>query len=166
MPEGFAARVGDPVVHPMPLVLGPGPGSETTKIGFQPAWRGILAGAVPALQAASQIATKTIQTAVAATTAASGTPGAPAAKAAEQLAKTTLLTSMSAMITGAAAGADIHMCSTPSALPPHGPGVVIDGSKTVMIDSLPACRMGDTILEAIGPANKIAMGCPTVTIGG
>jgi uncharacterized Zn-binding protein involved in type VI secretion len=44
--------------------------------------------------------------------------------------------------------------------------VVIDGSKTVMIDNLPAARQGDTLLEAIGPPNKIAMGCPTVSIGG
>src|SRR5262249_45193267 len=40
-----------------------------------------------------------------------------------------------------------------------------DGSPTVLINNLPACRMGDTILEAIGPPNKIAMGCPTVMIG-
>jgi uncharacterized Zn-binding protein involved in type VI secretion len=35
----------------------------------------------------------------------------------------------------------------------------------VLINNLPAARMGDTILEAVGPPNKIAMGCPTVIIG-
>jgi hypothetical protein len=30
---------------------------------------------------------------------------------------------------------------------------------------MPAARMGDTILEAIGPPNKIVMGEPTVIIG-
>ena len=49
---------------------------------------------------------------------------------------------------------------------PHGLGVVIDGSQTVLINNLPACRMGDTIIEALGPPNKIIMGMPTVIIGG
>jgi uncharacterized Zn-binding protein involved in type VI secretion len=73
---------------------------------------------------------------------------------------------MSSLITSASAGADIHMCATPLPVPPHGPGVVITGSMTVLIDNLPACRLGDTILEAAGPQNTIAMGCPTVVIGG
>lgn len=73
---------------------------------------------------------------------------------------------MGSMITGAAAGADIHMCATPLPVPPHDPGVVIDGSMTVVINNLPACRMGDTILEAVGPPNKIAKGEMTVLIGG
>ena len=60
----------------------------------------------------------------------------------------------------------MHACTTPWPLPPHGPGVVIDGSATVMIQNMPACRMGDTIVEAIGPPNKIVMGCPTVIVGG
>ena len=166
MPQGLAARVTDPVAHPLPPLLSPGPGSLTCLIGMLPAWRGILAAAVPALQAAADAADQTIKTAEATTTAAAGSPGAPAALAAEQLTKTTLLASMSSMIIGAAAGADIHSCLTPLPIPPHGPGVVIDGSKTVMIDNLPACRMGDTILEAVGPPNKIADGCATVTIGG
>ncbi|WP_210405620.1 hypothetical protein [Paludisphaera borealis] len=36
---------------------------------------------------------------------------------------------------------------------------------TVMINNLPACRAGDTILECMGPPNSIAMGLPTVLIG-
>ena len=166
MPTGPAARITDNVVHPLPPVLTPGPGSMNVLIGFLPAWRGMPLAAVAALQAAKTVADTAIQTAVAATAAAAGTPGLPAAKAAEELAKTTALASMSNAVTGAAGGADIHACVTPLPVPPHGPGVVIDGSATVMINNLPACRMGDTILEAIGPPNKIAKGEMTVIIGG
>jgi uncharacterized Zn-binding protein involved in type VI secretion len=72
---------------------------------------------------------------------------------------------MGGMITSMAGGADIHACPMPLPIPPHGPGVVIDASTTVMINNLPACRVGDTILEAIGPPNKIAMGCFQVLVG-
>jgi hypothetical protein len=60
--------------------------------------------------------------------------------------------------------ADMHMCAVtrPS---PHGPGVVVTGSKSVEIDKLPASRQGDTILEAAGPPNRIVDGEPTVIIG-
>ena len=161
-----AARITDPVTHPLPPVLTPGPGSLDVMIGFLPAWRGMPAAAAAALQAAKPAADTVIAAAEAATKAAAGSPGAPAALAAEQMAKASALASMSSAITSAAGGADIHVCSVPTPVPPHGPGVVIDGSKTVMIDNLPAARQGDTLLEAIGPPNKIAMGCPTVSIGG
>lgn len=166
MPTGPAARITDMVLHPLPPVLTPGPGSLNVLIGFLPAWRGIPAAAAAALQAAKQASDAVIQAAEAATLAAAGTPGAPAAYAAEQATKASVLASMSSMISSAAAGADIHMCVVPLPVPPHGPGVVIDGSKTVLINHLPACRVGDTILEALGPPNKIAMGCFTVIIGG
>ena len=167
MPQGPAARTTDNVVHPLPPVLTPGPGSLNVLIGFLPAWRGIPLAAVAALQAAKTTADIAVNTAVAATAAAAGTPGAPAAYAAEQAAKASALASMSSAITGAAGGgSDIHMCATPSPVPPHGPGVVINGSATVMINNLPACRMGDTIMEALGPPNTIAKGETTVIIGG
>jgi uncharacterized Zn-binding protein involved in type VI secretion len=73
---------------------------------------------------------------------------------------------MSSAISGASMGADIHTCTTPLPIPPHGPGVVIDGSATVMVNNLPACRLGDSLLEAIGPPNKIVKGEFTVIIGG
>ena len=95
MPKGPAARIMDPVMHPLPPVLLPGPGSPTVLFGKLPARRGV----------------------------------------------------------GGAAAASIQC-------------VVVDGSTTVFINKLPACRVGDTIVEAIGPPNKIAMGCPTVIIGG
>jgi hypothetical protein len=161
----LAARVTDPVIHPLPPVLSPGPGSVNVLIGFLPAWRGVPAAAAAALQAAKQVSDTAIQVAEAATLAAAGTPGAPAAKAAEETTKATAAATMGSTITSAAGGADIHACVTPLPMPPHGPGVVIDAFPTVLINNLPAARMGDTILEAVGPPNKIAMGCPTVMIG-
>ena len=166
MPTGPAARVTDTVAHPLPPVLTPGPGSLNVMIGYLPAWRGMPLAAVGALQSAKATADAAIKTAEAATAAAAGTPGAPAAKAAEETAKASALASMSSAISSAAAGADIHACTTPLPTPPHGSGVVITGSATVMINNLPAARMGDTILEAIGPPNTITKGEFTVVIGG
>jgi uncharacterized Zn-binding protein involved in type VI secretion len=125
------------------------------------------------LQAPKAAADEAIHKAEAAAIAAVGTPGAPAAVSAEETAKTLAATSMASLITSTVASAvtsggapDTHGCSTPMPLPPHGPGVIIDGSATVLINGLPACRAGDTILEAVGPPNKILSGCPTVIIGG
>lgn len=166
MPTGPAARITDAVMHPLPPVLTPGPGSMNVLIGYLPAWRGIPAAAAAALQAAKQVSDVAIQTAEAATMAAAGTPGAPAAYAAEQAAKSAALAALSATISGMAGMSDIHACTTPSPVPPHGPGVVIDGSQTVLINNMPACRLGDTIIEPLGPPNKIMMGEMTVIIGG
>jgi len=135
-------------------------------IGFLMAWRGIPAAAAGPLMAAKQIADAAVLVAETATKAAAGTPGAPVAFAAEQTLKTTIAATLGSAISAMGGmGADIHMCTTPAPLPPHGPGVVIDGSPTVMINMLPACRQGDTIIEPLGPPNKIAMGWPTVIIG-
>lgn len=65
------------------------------------------------------------------------------------------------------AASDFHACplATPAVPPiPHVGGVVAMGSATVLINSLPAARQGDIIVET-GPPNTIAMGCPTVIIG-
>jgi uncharacterized Zn-binding protein involved in type VI secretion len=166
MPQGPAARITDNVMHPLPPVLTPGPGSMNVLIGFLPAWRGIPAAAAAALHAAKQTSDIAIQAAEAATLAAAGTPGAPAAYAAEQTAKSTALAALSSTISGMAGMSDIHACVTPSPVPPHGPGVVVDGSTTVLINNMPACRMGDTIIEPLGPPNKIVKGEMTVIIGG
>lgn len=174
-----AARVGDPVAHPLPPILTGGPGSVNVLIGGKPAWRGIPAASAAVLQSAKQAYDAIIKTAESATIAASGTPAAPAAKAAEEATKATAAGVMGGLISsmagagaavGAAAGGigatvDIHTCSTPLPIPPHGPGVVIDGSTSVLINGLPACFMGNTVLEALGPPNKITMGCPNVLIG-
>jgi hypothetical protein len=161
----LAARLTDQVVHPLPGILVPGPGSPNVFIGYLPAWRGVSLAAAASLMAAKTASEVKIKVAEAATIAAAGTPGAPAAKAAEETLKAAEAASMAASITAAAGGADIIACLTPLPIPPHGPGVVITPSTTVMINNLGACRVGDTILEAIGPPNTIAMGCPTVIIG-
>ena len=165
MPQGPAARVTDNVSHPLPPVLSPGPGSPNVLIGFLPAWRGMPAAAAAAVQAAKQASDIAIQAAEATTKAATG-PAAPVALAAEQALKAANLAALSSAFSSAGAGADIHVCAVPSPVPPHGPGMVIDGSKTVLINNLPACRMGDTVLEPLGPPNKIAKGETTVIIGG
>lgn len=161
-----AARITDAVAHPLPPVLTGGPTAVTVSIGFLQAWRGVSPAVAASMKAAKATSDAAIKTAEAATAAAAGTPGAPAAKAAEETAKAAAAAAMGSAITAAAGGSDIHACATPLPIPPHGPGIVITPSKTVMISLFPAARQGDEILEAVGPPNKIAMGCPTVIIGG
>jgi uncharacterized Zn-binding protein involved in type VI secretion len=60
---------------------------------------------------------------------------------------------------------DVHACPQFTGIVPHVGGVVAVGSLTVLIEGLPAARMGDMVVEA-GPPNAIAVGCPTVMIGG
>ncbi|MBD1846716.1 hypothetical protein H6F89_25565 [Cyanobacteria bacterium FACHB-63] len=76
------------------------------------------------------------------------------------------VTQMSSTITSMAGNADRHLCLTLLPIPPHGPGVVINGSKTVLVNGLPACPQSDRILEAIGPLNRITKGCTNVLVGG
>lgn len=169
-----AARVTDLSTHGTPL--SPGPGSFNVLIGKRPAWRGLPAAAAAALQSAQTASDTTVKVAEAATLAAAGSPGAPAAYAAEQAAKTVAAAAMSAMMSSLAAGAaastagkgtpDMHTCPLPTPVPPHGPGYVIDGSKTVLVNGLPLCRQGDTVLEALGGPDKIALGEFTVLVGG
>ncbi len=137
-----AARITDMVAHVAPPMLTGGPTAMTVLIGFLSAWRGIGGAAAAAIQAANQSANVAIQSAEAATLAAAGTPGALAAYTAEQTLKASMLAANSSMISGS--GTDIHVCSTPSPVPPHGPGVVTTPSATVMICNMPAARMGDT----------------------
>jgi uncharacterized Zn-binding protein involved in type VI secretion len=161
-----AARVTDPVAHPLPPVLDPGPGSMNVFIGDLPAWRGIGAGAAAVLQSAKSTSDATIEAAEATTAAAAGTPAAPVAEAAEQATKAAAAVAMGSLIGSLAGMADKHICETPLPVPPHGPGVIVDGSQTVLINGLPACRQGDTVVEALGPPNKVTMGLFTVLIGG
>lgn len=62
------------------------------------------------------------------------------------------------------AGADFHTCPLVSGTVPHVGGMVSMGSTTVLINNLPAARMGDQIVES-GPPNSIAIGESTVLIG-
>jgi uncharacterized Zn-binding protein involved in type VI secretion len=144
-------------------MLTPGPGSPKCMIGYLPAWRAVPVGAAAAIQSAKQAADLVVAAAEAATKAAAGTPAAAAAYAAEQATKASILASMSSMMS--ASGADLHACTTPTPVPPHGPGVVLQGSTTVMIDNLPAARQGDQVIEPLGPPNAITMGCTTVIVG-
>ena len=60
---------------------------------------------------------------------------------------------------------DTHACPLSDGPKPHLGGPVIFGSLTVLINGCGAARQGDTITEA-GPPNSIAVGMPTVLIGG
>ncbi len=169
-----AARTGDMTTHGTPLT--PGPGSLNVLIGSKPAWRALPAAAGAALQSAQAVSDTAIKVTEAATVAAAGTPGAPVAYAAEQAAKTAAAIAMASMMTGLAAGAaaasggmgmpDMHLCPIPTPLPPHGPGYVIDGSMTVLVNGLPLSRMADTVIEALGGPDKIVMGEMQVLVGG
>nr|WP_238178210.1 PAAR domain-containing protein [Paenibacillus contaminans] len=58
---------------------------------------------------------------------------------------------------------DTHACPVTSPNP-HSVGTVTVGSATVYINSLPAARLGDVIVEG-GPPNSILSGAPNVMIG-
>ncbi len=167
MPEGPAARIGDSTAHGIPLA--PGKPSPNVIIGNQPAWLALPTGAGAALQAANAIADATMKSLEATTKATSATPAGPAALAAETAAKAAMSAAANAAGAAlAAGGSSMHMCTipTPPVPVPHGPGFVIDGSKTVMINNLPASRQGDTVMEILGGPDKIVKGEPTVIIGG
>ena len=161
MPKGPAARVADTSAHGCPLV--PGPGATNVFIGGMPAWRGVGPAAAAGIVASAAAALAAVMEAQAIATAAKGSPAAPAAEAnlakviAEQIAKL----SMQMFTTGA----DTIACPILKVVIPDGPGVVINGSTTVFIGGFPACRVGDVIQEATA-VNSVAMGCPTVIIGG
>lgn len=168
-----AARVLDMTIHPLPGTLLPGPGSFNVIIGKKFAWRAIPAAAAAGLSAAKATSDTAIKVAEANTVAMAATPAGPGALAAEQTLKTSSLQAMNSAITSVVGSAktpsggspDFHLCLTPSPVPPHGMGVVRDGSLTVMINGLPASRMGDHLIEAIGPENIIILGEFTVLIG-
>ena len=161
MPKGPAARVGDLTAHGS--ALAPGPGSTNVLIGGMPAWRGVGPAAAAAIVTAAAAALSHVMQAQAIATAASGTPAGPAAQAnlvktcAEEVAK--LSTQMFA------SGADTEACPIVKVVIPDGPGVVTTGSTTVFIGGFPACRVGDVIQEATA-VSTVAMGCPTVIVGG
>ncbi len=157
-----AARPSDMTAHGFPLA--PGPGSSTTLIGFLPAWRAVPAAAAAGLQAALEATGKAIKILEETTKAAPDATSKAAAVTAETTAKTAAITAM----TSAMAAFDKHICSMPSApVPtPHGPGVVLKGSSSVLIDNMPAARQGDKVVEALGGPDPIVGGCGTVIIGG
>jgi len=172
-----AVRVTDSTAHGMPL--SPGPGSMNVIIGFLPAWRAVPASLATGLQAAQKAGDTAVKVAEAATKASSGTPAQPAAIAAETTAKATATTAFATAISAAQSASagltamsgmgtpDIHICGipTPPVPAPHGPGVVLQGSATVMINGLPATRVGDKVVEALGGPDPIVAGEFSVIIG-
>jgi uncharacterized Zn-binding protein involved in type VI secretion len=159
-PKKQAARVGDQVEHPAPEVL-TAEGSPNVFIGGQPAWRGIGGAQGAQYQQNATNASnmvKDLQTA-------HDNFGQPDQMTLDNI-KQKQLTAMTAQINNLPAGVDIHFCDVVEPPPiPHGPGVITDGSKTVTINGMTACRMGDTVTEAIGGPNKVVKGCLTVFIG-
>ena len=153
-----AARVGDPtIVHGAPPSqwnpLMPGVGSTNVIIGGKPAWRALSPAMVGQLMSLVADAGKN------AAAAASAPNPAVQAKKLDDLADN--IGAMASIM----ASTDQHACvGTNVLVVPHGPGVVIQGSSTVMINGLPAARAGDTIQEATA-VNAILMGEPTVLIG-
>lgn len=184
--EKPAAYAGCPVEHPTPMLLN-GPGCPTVLIEDKNAWRALRYGYDPpfseagtgepydprpervrrrpetdALRAKRRETRKAVETADAAAKAAPTAENTAAAEAAKKAA----LETMSAEILAVAGLADIHTCETPYPSPLHGPGLVVDTESTVFATGYPMAREGDTILEAIGPLNKVFAGCATVLLGG
>jgi uncharacterized Zn-binding protein involved in type VI secretion len=60
---------------------------------------------------------------------------------------------------------DMHTCPMSDGPKPHVGGPITTGSATVLIGGQPAARQGD-MATCTGPPDTIAMGCPTVLIGG
>src|ERR1700752_5083835 len=105
MPKGPAARPTDQVLHPLPGVLMPGPGSFNVLIGFLPAWRGVPAAVAAALSAAKQVSDTANKVAEVVPLVNGDSPSLPEEKSAEEATKATAAATMGAMISGAAATA-------------------------------------------------------------
>lgn len=98
--------------------------------------------------------------------------GQPAARVGDQTSHGTPLSpgpgSVNVLIGGKPAWratSDFHACPLVNPGPtPHVGGTVLVGSVTVLINSLPAARQGDQVVES-APPNAIALGEPTVLIG-
>lgn len=65
----------------------------------------------------------------------------------------------------AARAGDMHTCPMVTGNVPHVGGPIARGSTTVLIGGMPAARVGD-MATCSGPPDTIAVGCPTVVIGG
>jgi len=154
-----AARLTDITVHGSPLV--PGIGSMDVQIGFLPAWRAMSPAAVVdflVLVAKILVNVNKLSAAI------SSNNAAAAIKVGKDLAEQ--VPKAIAMI-GAMDKIICPMLLLRIAGPPHGMGVMIGGSTTVSINGLPAGRVGDQIRELLSPEpNSVAVGCPTVIIGG
>lgn len=151
MPGPPAARMFDATAHGDPLK--PGPCSPDVFIGGQKAWRAL----DPA--AAAQLLNLAKEAAESAAKAASAVSDVDRAKHMKDLADT------AAAMAKIMASTDQHACTVVKLLIPDGNGVVTKGSSSVLINGLPACRIGDPIQE-VTSVNSITAGEPTVLIGG
>lgn len=154
-----AARITDITVHGSPML--PGTGSPDVLIGGLPAWRAMSPAAVASfLKLVAEILVNVNKLA-----SALGSNNVPmAAQAGKDLADQVpkameMIAAMDKIV--------CPMLLLRIAGPPHGMGVMIGGSSTVMINNLPAGRVGDQIRELLSPEpNMCAVGFPTVQIGG
>ncbi|NNF00934.1 MAG: hypothetical protein HKN25_18100 [Pyrinomonadaceae bacterium] len=159
-----AARVSDWTSH-FSLPLNTGPGSPNVMIGFLRAWRAVPVAAAAGLQAALTAVETTMTSLETATKTAPDPASKSTALAVETAAKTAANSTMASVM--AQTGADIHICpkfASPSFVP-HGPGVVLKASTTVIINNLPAARQGDKVVETLGGNNPISRGEIAVLIG-
>ena len=146
-----AARFLDATAHGDPLK--PGTCSPDVIIGGMPAWRALDPAAAAALLELAKDAAESAAKAGAALTEADRAKHMDdLADAAEKMAEIM-------------ASTDQHACTVVKLLIPDGNGVVTKGSSNVIINGLPACRVGDPIQE-ITSINSITAGEPTVLIGG
>ena len=60
---------------------------------------------------------------------------------------------------------DLHICPMVTGVVPHVGGPVLTGAPTVLIGGMPAARMGDSA-TCVGPPDTIAKGSATVLIAG
>lgn len=151
MPGPPAARLGDATAHGDPLK--PGPCSPDVLIGGQKAWRALDPAMAKELLEQAKKAAKSAAAAGAATTTVEKAKHLKDLKDAAQ--------KMASIMTST----DQHACAVVKVAIPDGNGVVIKGSSSVLINGLPACRVGDPIQE-ITSVNSVIAGEPTVLIGG
>jgi uncharacterized Zn-binding protein involved in type VI secretion len=163
MPTGPAARLNDLTAHGGTLV--PGPPSLNVLIGGQPAWLGMTAAAAAALAATIAAGAKNIADKTAKAAAAAALGPVASAKAQADLAEATAKAASDTAAAMTSSGVSMNACPIVKLLVPDGIGVVIMPSQTVLINNWGACRVGDMIQE-VTSVNSIAMGCPTVIIGG
>ena len=173
-----AARVSDSTAHGILLT---GAGCPSVTIRKRPAWRAAVpsrgsgGAAIATLQSAQKAARAAIEAAEAATKTAElgGIPATiAAAKSAEQVVKATqaglMATTIAATVASLAASGkppDLHTCTIPLPIPPNGPGLVVGGSSSVFIGGYAAARIGDQLVEAVGPPNSVTSGETSVVIG-
>jgi uncharacterized Zn-binding protein involved in type VI secretion len=158
-----AARIGDATAHGSPLV--PGPPSPNVFIGGQQAWLGMTAAAAAALAATIAAGVKDVADKTAKASAAASLGPVASAKAQKDLVEAQQKAISNASNAMTASGASINVCPVLTVLIPHVMGVVTKPSSTVFINGKGACRVGDMITETTA-VNSIAVGLPTVLIGG